>query len=153
MIIRKINSSDTEQALELCREAREHHREILGGYFKPLDDDFERQDLSSMPENEKLLGLVAEDDGKLCGLLVAEWRSAPFLEKPDIGYVHNFVTAKVCRGKGVGHKLMDAFMAECRKRGVNEIKLGVFNANQTAYRFYEHYGFVAQEQKMSLKVK
>lgn len=152
MIIRKIKSTDAKAALELCREAREHHREILGGYFAPLDDDFELAELKAMPDNEKLIGLVAEDAGKLCGLLVAEWRTAVFLEKPEIGYIHNFVTAKSSRGKGIGRSLMDAFTTECKKRGVDEIKLGVFNANETAYRFYEHYGFVPQEQKMSLKV-
>lgn len=153
MKIRKLALKDVEEALLLCDEAREHHREVLGGYFAPLDNEFERQELLRMTEDEKLFCLVAEDEGKLFGLLVAEWKMSPFLEKPRVAHIHNFIVSKASRGQGVGHLLMDEFILECRKRGADEIKLGVFNANEVAYRFYENYGFKPLEQRMNLKLK
>lgn len=153
MKIRKLQEADIRQALELCDEAREHHREVLGGYFAPIDEAFEMQELLRMIEDEKLLCLVAEDEKNLLGLLVAEWKTSPFLENPKVAHIHNFVVSKASRGQGVGHLLMDEFMLECRKRGADEIKLGVFNANEVAYRFYENYGFKPLEQRMNLKLK
>lgn len=153
VIIRKLESKDTEQLLALCDEIREHHREILGGYFLPQDDEFEKNNLTSLLEDDKAIVLVAVDETGVEGLLLAEKRIAPYLEMPKIGYIHNFGVFKKTRGKGIARLLMDAFYVECQKCGIQEIKLGVFNKNRIAYNFYEKYGFEAQEQKMSLMVK
>lgn len=153
VIIRKFESKDIEQLLVLCDEIREHHRELLGGYFLPQDNEFEENNLTSLLVDDKAIVLVAVDDAGVEGLLLAEKRVAPYLEMPKIGYIHNFGVFKKARGKGIARLLMDAFYVECKKLGIQEIKLGVFNKNKIAYDFYEKYGFDAQEQKMSLRVK
>lgn len=48
---------------------------------------------------------------------------------------------------------MNEFFDECKKNEIDEIKLGVFNDNKSAYDFYLNPGFVPQEQKMSLMLK
>lgn len=40
----------------------------------------------------------------------------------------------------------------CQERDTKEIRLGVYNQNEIAYKFYEHYGFKALEQKMVLNL-
>lgn len=151
--IRKFKSADLKQVLELCREIRNHHRDFLQGYFLPQDDALEGQAfLDSLLPESKRRALVADEDGVIKGLLLSEDRIQPFLEKPHIGYIHNFGVLKNCRGQGIAQQLMKAFCDDCRQRGIEEIKLGVFNANTNAYKFYEKFGFVPQEQKMSFKL-
>ena len=67
--------------------------------------------------------------------------------------IANFGVDKKSRRLGVGKKLMDAFYKICQENNVDEIKLGVYNKNISAYRFYEKYGFEPLEQRMHLKVK
>ena len=42
MIIRKFIKEDLSQVLELCREVRQHHIDILDGYFTEQNDEFEQ---------------------------------------------------------------------------------------------------------------
>ena len=153
MKIRKFEAGDMRQVLCLCREVREYHRQILDGYFLPQDDCLEETLFRKALENGNFMCFVAAADGDVCGYLLAVHRNAPWLENPEIGYIHNFGVAEMHRGKGTGKMLMDAFYQECKRLGIREIKFGVFNKNKKACRFYETYGFVPQEQKMSLFVK
>lgn len=153
MEVRDLQIKDIKEALELCNEVREHHRAFLNGYFKKLDDDFERDALLNMINSEQDCVLVAVQDNHIVGLIQTEWKVTPCLEKSQVAYIHNLVVSKKCQGQGVGHQLMDALMTSCKKRGIEEIKLGVFNENKSAYAFYEHYGFKPLEQKMNLMVK
>lgn len=151
--IRKFEEHDLKEVLELCNEVREHHREILHGYFTPQDNELEQQGFLSSLTSDKDIALVAVEDNEIKGLLLAEKRFSPFLEQPRIGYIHNFGVFKKHRHQGIGQLLMQAFLEECKACNISEIKLGVFNANQSAYAFYEDFGFTPQEQKMSLHLK
>ena len=42
MTIRKFAEKDLPQVLKLCREVRQYHIDILGGYFTEQDDEFEK---------------------------------------------------------------------------------------------------------------
>ena len=46
--------------------------------------------------------------------------------------------------------IMYAFFELCQERDIKEIRLGVYNQNEIAYKFYENYGFKPLEQKMVL---
>ncbi|MDQ2761905.1 MAG: GNAT family N-acetyltransferase [Actinomycetota bacterium] len=49
------------------------------------------------------------------------------------------------RGAGAAGRLVDACAEWARARGLRELRLGVFAANQAARRAYEHAGFVTRE--------
>lgn len=153
MQIRKIVSADLPQLLELAREVREHHREVLNGYFTPQDDNMEARCIAAWAENESNICLTAEENGKVSGMILGECKNNPWLEKPKVVVIHNFGVRKSLRSRGIGKMLMDAFYRECQNRGIQEIKFGVFNNNKAAYDFYIRYGFEPQEQKMSMMVK
>lgn len=152
MKIKKIVNEDVAKLLGLTREVREHHRVILNGYFKPQDDDIEASCIKNWVEDEKNICLLAEDSGEIKGFILGEAKINAALEKPRIIMIHNFVVAEKRRGQGIGKQLMQRFYQECQDKRIQEIKLGVFNKNKSAYAFYENFGFEAQEQKMSLKV-
>lgn len=153
MKIRKFEEKDLHQVLELCREVRQHHIDILSGYFTPQNDNFEKLGFLSSLKDDKIISLVAEDNETICGYLLAEIKYAPYLIDSNVVHVSNFGVKKQLRSQGIGKMLMDTLYDICRQQNIDEIRLGVFNKNIGAYRFYESYGFEPFEQRMNLKVK
>lgn len=151
--IKKLQEQHVPQVLNLCREIREYHRKILDGYFIIQDDELERNQLLNFIKIENSIALIAVDRDKIVGLLLAEQKISPWLENPKTAHISNFGVCEKYRGNGIGKSLMNFFYNVCEENGIKEIKLGVFNKNEKAYRFYHEYGFEPQEQRMSLKVK
>lgn len=151
--VRKMQNEDLEQVLKLCDEVREHHRNILGGYFAPQNDEMEKSVLLDTLGKEGKFSLVALDGDNIVGMLLAEMRQTPWLETPKIANIFNFGVFEKARGQGIAKLLMNAFIEKCKKENIKEIKLGVFNKNISAYNFYKKYGFEDQEQRMSFKIK
>lgn len=151
--VRKFQEKDVDQAVDLCNEIREHHRKILNGYFAPINRDFEKNALLSTIGSDNAFAIVAVDGNKVVGLLIANKKNAPYLENPIICNIGTLGVVQEYRKQGIGKMLMDEFLAFCKKNGIQEVKLGVFNDNKIAYKFYEDYGFKPQEQEMSLKFK
>lgn len=153
MKIRKFLKEDLPQVLELCCEVRQYHIDILNGYFTKQNDQFEQLGFLQSLEDDKICALVAVNNDIVCGYLLAEKKYSPYLEGPSVVHIANFGVQKNLRGKGIGKKLMDTLLAMCEQWNVDEIRLGVFNKNVGAYRFYEQYGFEPFEQRMNLRVK
>lgn len=139
--------------MELCREVRQYHTDILGGYFAEQDDAFEQSGFLATLEDDRMTALVAEEGEEINGYLLAEKKYSPYLREPNVVHISNIGVKKGLRGKGIGKKLMDALFEMCKAEGVDEIRLGVFNKNTVAYKFYERYGFEPFEQRMSIRLK
>lgn len=148
MIIRKFKREDTAQILELCREVRQHHIDLLGGYFTEQNDDIEQQFFLETLDNDNVVSFVAEDNDKVVGYILGDFKDLPYLINSKIAHVSNFGVSKNYRSQGIGKQLMDAFFDVCNERKIDEIRLGVYNTNTVAYKFYENYGFKPLEQKM-----
>lgn len=153
MKVRKFAKADLEQVLDLCREVRDYHIKILGGYFTPQNDEMEQQGFLASLEDEKITALVAEDKGIIYGYLLANQKFAPYLEAPRVAHISNLGVKQEHRRQGLGKMLMDEFYEICRQKEINEIRLGVFNKNQNAYQFYQDYGFEPFEQRMKIDIK
>lgn len=151
--VRRIMPEDVNSLLPLAKEIREHHREILNGYFMPQNNAMEREIIAKWVSDDKNICLLAEEENEILGILLCEFKYSPYLELPNTMVVHNFGVCEKAQRRGIGRLLMDELYCECQARDIKEIKLGVFNKNITAYEFYENYGFEPQEQKMSLKIK
>ena len=149
--IRKFEEKDIAQAVELCDEIREYHRAILHGYFNPIDRHYEEQALLSTLGSDKSFAIVAMHGEKLVGLLIADKKCAPYLEKPSVCHIGTLGVTKDYRQQGIGRMMMKEFLEFCKQQKIQEVSLGVFNDNKSAYKFYEDYGFKPQEQKMTLK--
>lgn len=143
------------QMVKLADEARQHHVDVLNGYFKPVtpvssgfEDKIIRNHMSE-PENNIILIAVDTDDN-VVGMILGEKLHKPWLEQSHVGHVSNFIVSANMRGYGIGKKLMDAFIDECRHSGMQQVDLGVYNKNTGAYNFYIEYGFEPIEQKMRI---
>lgn len=153
MVIRKFIKEDLPQVLELCREVRWHHMDILGGYFTEQDDEFEQLDFLQSLEDDKTIALVAAEGNDVYGYLLAKRKIAPYLVKENVVHIDNLGVKQEKRGQGIGKQLMDTILQMCHEWGTDEIKLEVFNKNVGAYKFYERYGFVPLKQQVALQMK
>lgn len=153
LIIRKMQEKDLVVALEICREMREHHRAFLGGYFKPLDDEFEMKALRESLVDENAIALVAEVNGQVAGLLQADIKFRPYLEFEKFCHISGLGILPSFRRQGIAKVMMAEVVVECKKRGITEMSLGVFNENEGAYKLYEELGFIPLEQKMHLRIQ
>ena len=153
MEIRPFIKEDLPQTLQLCREIRQYHIDILDGYFTPQDDNLEKVGFLQSLKDDKTIALVAEENKEICGYLLAEQKYSPYLVAPNVVHISNFGVIKKMRRKGIGKKLIDRLFTICQKRGIDEIRLDVFNKNANAYKFYEKYGFKPFEYRMKLPIK
>ena len=152
MEIRKFIRDDIAEVLDICREVRDYHIDILGGYFKPQDDGLEQTFFLNSLDDSNIIALVAEENGTILGYLLAEKKDSPHLLRSRIVHISNFGVRKGSQGQGIGHSLMDALYDICRQDKIEEIRLGVYNNNKSAYRFYKDYGFEEFEQRMHIKL-
>lgn len=153
IIIVKPTEKHIEQMIELSDQARQHHIEVLGGYFKPINPSVELEITKRYMDQEDRIALIAVDtDDNVVGMILGCVSDKPWLVNSVVGHVDNFIVSKNARGHGVGKKLMNGFIQECKNRGVQEITLGVYNKNKGPYDFYIQYGFEPIEQKMTMKL-
>ena len=148
MEIRSFKKEDISQVLELCREVRQHHIEILNGFFTEQNDEIEQKFFLEAIDNPKDIALVATENDIVLGYLLATIKYAAHLVNPNVAHICNIGVRKNLRKTGIGTKLMDKLFEICRSNGVEQISLGVYNKNTSAYSFYEKYGFEPMEQKM-----
>ncbi len=152
MIFRKFAEKDIPQVLKICREMREHHRRVLNGYFKPIDEAYELKSLQETLNDDNALALVAEEGDTICGWLCAEFASRPYLINENVCHLCELGVLPDFRRQGIAESLMKKLFAEAKRRGVSEIDLGVFNDNTIAYKFYQKLGFKPLEQKMKINI-
>ena len=153
MQIRKFEKKDLPQVLELCREVRDFHIKLLGGYFAPQDDNFEQIGYLESLTDDKTTALVAEENNISVGYLLAENKISSHLLASKVAHISNIGVKKELQRTGLGKKLMDAFYEICRQKDIDEIRLSVYNKNISACRFYEKYGFEPLDQRMRLNLK
>ena len=151
-IIRKFAKEDLSQVLDLCREIRQYHNDLLDNYFTPQNDEFEKIGYLESLENDNTIALVAEYNKKIVGVLLGEFKVSPWMTKSKIAHIANIGINKENRRKGIGEQLIKTFFDICKDKGVDEIRLGVYNKNINAYKFYESYGFVPLQQTMILDI-
>lgn len=78
--------------------------------------------------------LIAEDDGALAGCVFL----AP---RPERMYLGKLAVRPALSRRGLGRRLVEACVAECRKRGVSEIELQVRVELTENHAFFEALGF------------
>ncbi|MGI9222541.1 MAG: GNAT family N-acetyltransferase [Woeseiaceae bacterium] len=137
----------------------------LPGIIAMLADDelgHERED-SSVPLNRKYIDAfaaieqdpnqylaVVEEDGALAGCLQLTF--VPGLSRMGAwrGQIESVRIASGSRGKGLGRKMFEWAIAECRKRECGLVQLTSDKTRKDALKFYESLGFSATHEGMKL---
>ena len=87
--------------------------------------------------------LVAVVDGEAAGYIRIN-RASRFHSSDHVLTVNGIAVDPARQGRGVGRALIDAAVAEARRRRARRLTLRVFSPNERARRLYESAGFVVE---------
>lgn len=99
-------------------------------------------DLAAMVDAPDVELAVAIDDDSVIGSGYARITdSKPYLKHPQHAYLGFMYVEPAYRGKGVNQKIVDHLKKWAISKGINEMRLDVYNDNLPAVKAYEKYGF------------
>jgi RimJ/RimL family protein N-acetyltransferase len=133
--VRPATPDDVEMMIDVLAEVAAEGRWI--GTEAPLDRDQRRERFRSHLEDERVLQLVAEADGRVVGHLgleVLPYGVAQF----------GMCVAPEWRGRGVGSALVGAAVDGARRLGAHKVTLQVWPHNRAARQLYRKHGFVEE---------
>jgi ribosomal protein S18 acetylase RimI-like enzyme len=130
------------------------------------DDDLGRtREDASVPLNRKYVDAfdaLQRDPNQLLAVLVAggvvvgcvQISFIPGLSRLGMwrGQIESVRIASSCRGEGLGRRLIEWAIAECRKRGCGLVQFTTDKSRLDARRFYESLGFRASHEGMKLNL-
>jgi len=120
LIIRKAELKDIDAVVELTKDFFE---ESISDYGLTLDDITIRETISNYIKN--LVGIVAEDEGKVIGVIGGMLLPSIFNKNQLIGQETVWYVQKNYRNGSVGLKLIKSFEDECKSRGTDLIIMGL----------------------------
>lgn len=135
MAIRKAVEGDADALWELMRDLAVFEKYI--DVFAITPDIVRESGFRKDPPD--FFSIVAEEAGKLCGMLVYYFLPYTAQAQPAI-YMKELFVAEAHRGRGVGERLMRALEAEAKASGCTTIKWTVGPWNAPGIRFYERLG-------------
>ena len=131
IVIRRPDSAcldaEADAAMAVQRAAL---RATLPGLHNPHTPDEDRAWIRGV--FARLSVWLASDGPRVIGVLSRERE-----------WVHQLYVAPDYTGRGIGQRLLDAFLAEAAASSVSVVRLWTFQRNVGARRFYERNGFVA----------
>jgi len=84
---------------------------------------------------------VDVEDDKIVGFINGSFMRGNSVKKTDEVKIDMLYVIEEYRNKGIGSKLIDAFVNSCKDRGVKYLRIDNFIANEGASRLYERLGF------------
>jgi ribosomal protein S18 acetylase RimI-like enzyme len=144
-----LRTANRRDATPLSRFAEQTFRETFGAANSEADmalhcrtsygEDIQASEIA----DPHRLTLLCEDDGRLVGFAQLRWAAAPACVVARApGEIQRLYVAADWHGRGIARQLMDACLAELRRRGSDVAWLGVWEHNPRAIAFYRKSGFV-----------
>jgi ribosomal protein S18 acetylase RimI-like enzyme len=97
--------------------------------------------------------VVAETDGCVVGCLQLSFLPGLSRVGRRRGQIESVRVASTMRGSGLGRRLFDWAIQECRNRGCGLVQLTTDKSRPDALRFYESQGFVASHEGLKLQLE
>ncbi len=134
--IRRATGGDAEAILRLIQDLAEQHNASQMIVWNA--DDLREKGLEA--EHPVFEALVAENrDGQIVGCAIYFERFSTW-KGPNL-HIEDLMVLPEYRGQHIGEALMDAVVAEARRREMNRVELDVEGHNEGAMRFYHRKGF------------
>lgn len=130
--IRKGRPEDIPQVLNLIKELALYEKapdEVTNTEADMLRDGFGEQPVFRL--------LVAESENKIHGIAIYFIKYSTWKGKGV--YLDDIVVSESLRGRGIGKKMFDAVIAECKSIGAKQLHWQVLDWNEPAIKFYEKY--------------
>ena len=98
--------------------------------------------LGTQLDNPKVVVLVADEGGEVLGYTYAGVEGLDYMSlRGPAGILYDIIVDPTQRGRGVGRMLLDATIAELRRRGVSQVVLSTAERNASAQRLFDAAGF------------
>ena len=127
-------------------------------YERPFDstldvDPISYYDLEELINSEKAHVVVAELDGQLVGSGYAKILPAKvYLDHEYYSYLGFMYTDPKHRGSGINRMIISSLKDWSKKKGIVEMRLEVYDENDSAVRAYEKAGFKKNMVEMRLRL-
>lgn len=117
-------------------------------------DPIRYYDLGVLIQSPDAVVLIAEQDGIIIGSGSAKKKKSLHYIEPEFhAYLGFMFVPEIHRGKGVNRKIMDGLLDWAKNRGLEEVRLKVYQENKSALRAYEKSGFAPYMTEMRLRNK
>jgi N-acetylglutamate synthase-like GNAT family acetyltransferase len=135
----------------MIRRARESDAQAVTALLSQLDYPFEAEAvvraLAEIVADPAHLPLVAEEDGEVVGFVNANFRPQLHHLAP-VGTIDELVVDASRRSRRIGEQLVEAVLAEARRRGADVVEVMTHERRERARAFYCRCGFEATSIKL-----
>lgn len=101
---------------------------------------------------DEYVAYVAEHGDEAIGYLIGCMKNKYSYRTVHSCELDNMYVKKEWRRKGIGRRLVQAFMKQARKRGIERMFVSAYAKNNTAISFYTACGFFDRSTEMELEV-
>ena len=134
IFVRKATKTDSSNLLQLIESLAEYE------HLTPPDAAAKERLVSDMfRQNPRIEASLAFEGDKPVGYTLMFETYSSFLARPTLFLEDLFVLPEY-RGKGAGHALFKALVAEAERRGCGRVEWAVLDWNRLAIEFYERLG-------------
>ena len=91
--------------------------------------------------NNDYIIYVSEEDNKVVGFISGMFLRGNLVKKTDEVKIDVLYVLDSYRNRGIGSKLIETSINNCKNRKVQYVRIDNFVANEDASRLYEKYGF------------
>lgn len=154
-MIRRANSNDIGQIINLLHQVNMVHHIIRPDLFKPYTTKYNEQELSKMFDNDNKPIFVFDDGGVLgyAFCQISEVQNDILLQDTKTMYIDDICVDENARGKHVGKALFEYVRKYAQTIGCHNITLNVWAGNDAAQSFYKNMGMQVQKTTMELVFK
>lgn len=152
--IRRAGDKDIRGILDILSEVLEIHAKIRPDLFIPGTTKYTDEELKAIIGNPKTPVFVAVDnEDKVIGYAFCQLLPLPKsvnMRKVRTLYVDDLGVDTLFRGEHIGTRLMDYVKTFAKNEGCYAVTLNVWEGNDKARGFYEHYGMKIRETQMEV---
>ena len=154
-MIRRANTNDISQIINLLHQVNMVHHLIRPDLFKPHTTKYNEQELSKMLDNDNKPIFVFDDGGVLgyAFCQISEIQNDILLKDTKTMYIDDICVDESARGKHVGKALFEFVRDYAQTIGCHNITLNVWTGNDAAQSFYKNMGMQVQKTTMELVFK
>lgn len=157
MEIRVATMADFEDLQPLYNLVDKLHYEGVPGFFRETAEiERNRAFLTQLLEDEAGRFWVAAVNDRIVGFISAKYHEQmthPVLRPYAEIYINEMVVAESYQGSGVAQALMDKVSVWAKEKGVDRLRLQVYEFNQRAQAFYAKQGFVTNIRTMIFEIE